>query len=180
VTSGDGGASFTEPVKISDNTYPSSENFPQISIGSVRDEISDVFSGGADITWIEYDTTTTNDFNVMHGVIPYVISTGIDCPDPTSKELPHGYILSQNYPNPFNPSTVIKFSLTKKEHVTLSIYNIIGQRIRILIDGITTARDHKITWNGRDASGNTVASGVYFYQLRTSNTVLTKKMILVR
>ncbi len=180
VTSADGGANFSLPVKVSDNTYPSVENFPEISIGSVRDEISGVFSGGADITWIEYDTTTTNDFNIMHGVIPYMIPTGIYSPDPTSEKLPRGYLLSQNYPNPFNPSTTIKFSLPKKERITLSIYNIMGQRIRILIDEIKTARDHKITWDGRDASGNTVASGVYFYQLRTSNSVLTQKMLLVR
>ena len=180
VTSGDGGASFTQPVKVSNNTYPSVENFPEISIGSVRGEIASVFDGGADITWIEYDTTTANDFNIMHGIIPTCIPTGIGDPNPILGMQPNEYILSQNYPNPFNPSTTIRFTLPEKAHVKLVIYNVMGQRIRTLIDVEKKADTYRTTWDGRDSFGNLVATGVYFYQLDTKNSVITKKMLLIK
>lgn len=179
VTSGDGGASFSTPVKVSNNTYPSSENFPEISIGSVRDEIAGVFSGGADMTWIEYDSTTANGFNIMHGVIPICIVIGVESPE-SSDMLPQEYLLSQNYPNPFNPTTTIKYSLPEKGHVTLTIYNILGRRVRTLIDVSKEAQKYKITWDGRDSFDNPVTSGVYFYQLRVNDKVSTKKMLLMR
>lgn len=180
LTSGDGGASFTTPVKVSNNTQVSDENFPEITIGSVRDEIAGVFSGGADITWIEYDPTTANGFNLMHGVIPTVTVTGVESMIPNSDLLPQKYVLSQNYPNPFNPSTTIKFSLPEKGQVSLIIYNIMGQRIKTLIDAPKQAQNYTITWDGMDSVGNTVATGVYFYQLRTKNKVLTKKMLMMK
>ncbi len=180
VTSGDGGASFTEPVKVSNNTYPSDENFPQISIGSVRGEIASVFGGGADITWINYDTTTANDFNIMHGIIPTCIPTGIGDPNPILGMQPNEYVLSQNYPNPFNPSTTIRFTLPEKAHVKLVIYNVMGQRIRTLIDVEKKPDTYRTTWDGRDSFGNLVATGVYFYQLDTKNSVITKKMLLIK
>ena len=180
VTSGDGGASFSLPVKVSNNTYPSTENFPEISIGSVRDEIGGVFSGGADITWIEYDTLTVNYFNVMHGVIPTALVTGIGDADFNSKLIPHKYTLSQNYPNPFNPVTAIEFSLPQKEHVSLTVYNMMGQRIRTLVDETKEANQYKIIWDGQNSYGIKVTSGVYFYQLRTRDNVFTKKMLMLK
>jgi hypothetical protein len=180
VISGDGGATFSLPVKVSNNTYPSSENFPEISIGSVRNEIGGVFCGGADMTWIEYDTLTVNDFNVMHGVIPLAIVTGIFYPDLISDVMPEEYHLSQNYPNPFNPTTTIKFRLPKNEHVSLVIYNIMGRRIRTLIDEEKKADNYTVTWDGCDFYGTRVATGIYFYQLLANDAVITKKMLLMK
>jgi hypothetical protein len=167
-------------VKVSNNTYPSSENFPEISIGSVRNEIGGVFCGGADMTWIEYDTLTVNDFNVMHGVIPLAIVTGIFYPDLISDVMPEEYHLSQNYPNPFNPTTTIKFRLPKNEHVSLVIYNIMGRRIRTLIDEEKKADNYTVTWDGCDFYGTRVATGIYFYQLLANDAVITKKMLLMK
>jgi hypothetical protein len=142
--------------------------------------VASVFGGGADITWIEYDTTTTHDFNIMHGIIPTCISTGIGDPNPILGMQPNEYVLSQNYPNPFNPSTTIRFTLPEKAHVKLVIYNIMGQRIRTLIDVEKKADTYRTTWDGRDSFGNLVATGVYFYQLDTKNSVITKKMLLIK
>ena len=91
------------------------------------------------------------------------------------------YELSQNYPNPFNPTTQIRFSLPKADKVSLTIYNALGQEIARLVDGQHhDAGTHTTTWNGRDAAGNLISSGVYFYQLQAGNTQITQKMIMVK
>ncbi len=92
-----------------------------------------------------------------------------------SVELPLEYALDQNYPNPFNPVTTIQFSLEKAGRTTLEIYNVLGQKVATLVNGELSAGAHRYQWN---ASG--MASGIYFYRLRSQNFVATKKMILVK
>jgi hypothetical protein len=89
--------------------------------------------------------------------------------------LPVAFTLNQNYPNPFNPVTVISYSLPSAAHVTLDIYNILGQRVTTLIDGRMEAGEHAVTW---DASR--YASGVYLYRLHTEQATETKKMLLLK
>jgi len=88
---------------------------------------------------------------------------------------PSEYSLEQNYPNPFNPSTTISYTLTKKEKVTLKIYNILGSEITTLVNADQNAGSYKVTLNASN-----LASGVYFYSLNTSAGTLTKKMLLVK
>jgi hypothetical protein len=88
---------------------------------------------------------------------------------------PRDYTLSQNYPNPFNPSTNINYSVAKTGFVRLAVYNVLGQRIATLIEGIRTAGSYSVTW---EASGMT--SGMYFYRLEANGVVLTRKMLLAR
>ena len=83
--------------------------------------------------------------------------------------------LNQNYPNPFNPSTQISFSLAQNGLVTLSVYNLLGQEVRTLINRNMEAGSHSITF---DASG--LQSGVYVYQLNAAGSTLTRKMMLVK
>jgi hypothetical protein len=95
--------------------------------------------------------------------------------------VPVEYTLSQNYPNPFNPTTNIVYSLPKASTVTIAIYNSIGQEIAVLINNqMQSAGQHKLTWNGRDAYGHAVATGVYFYQMRTNEFNVSKKMLLLK
>ena len=94
--------------------------------------------------------------------------------------LPDGYVLYQNYPNPFNPETQIAFDLPVATGVRLDIFNVLGQQVVLLHDGILPAGTHTITWNGRDRSGQMVSSGVYLYRLATDATVLTRKMMLLK
>jgi hypothetical protein len=91
------------------------------------------------------------------------------------KEPPKVNRLFQNYPNPFNPVTRIGFSLKKNAHVKLSIYSVNGELVETLVDRSLAAGVHDFEWN---ASG--VASGVYFYRIRTEDFVQTRKMILMR
>lgn len=84
-------------------------------------------------------------------------------------KLPLEYTLSQNFPNPFNPATTIAFTLAGRSRITVEVMDVLGKKIRTLIDGQRMeAGDHRIVWNGRDNKGNTVASGVYFYRLIAS------------
>jgi choice-of-anchor B domain-containing protein len=92
----------------------------------------------------------------------------------------HQGMLHQNQPNPFNPSTRIAFELASPTQVTLRIYDARGAEVRTLADARLSAAAHVFEWDGRDAAGQEVASGAYFYQLETESEVLTRKMMLVK
>ncbi|MCK4462596.1 MAG: PD40 domain-containing protein [candidate division Zixibacteria bacterium] len=89
--------------------------------------------------------------------------------------LPTEFSLSQNYPNPFNPVTTISFSLPVVSHVTLEVYNVMGQRVTTVADGFYEAGVHACEWDG-----SSVASGVYFYRIETDAYTETKKMMLLK
>jgi hypothetical protein len=91
----------------------------------------------------------------------------------------------QNYPNPFNPTTAIHFrvgSLDFREpiHTTLTIYNILGQRVKTLVDEDKLPGEYKVIWDGKDEAGKDVASGIYFYTLKAEGYVETKKMVMLK
>ena len=93
---------------------------------------------------------------------------------------PDAYQLGSNYPNPFNSGTVIPYDLDVARDVRLSIYNLAGQRVGLLVDGPRTPGHHDVPWSGRHDDGQTLASGVYFYRLRSAAGVVTRKLVLVR
>ena len=82
------------------------------------------------------------------------------------------------YPNPFNPTTTISFSIKEKAPVELVIYNILGQKVRTLVNQPLEPGEHSIVWNGTDNKGRSVASGIYFYRMKAGNYSETKKMVL--
>jgi len=88
--------------------------------------------------------------------------------------------LSNNYPNPFNPLTTIRFGLPKDSKVTLTIYSTTGEKVTTLVNGRMSAGYHQVQWDGTNAAGTPVASGVYVYELKTGQQRLVKKMLLVR
>ena len=94
--------------------------------------------------------------------------------------LPYRFELSQNYPNPFNPVTTIQYSLPERSPVRIEVYNVLGQVVRTLVDGERSAGSYTITWNGEDASGAPVATGVYFYRFQAGEHVEKKKMLLLK
>ena len=89
-------------------------------------------------------------------------------------------ILFGNYPNPFNPLTSISFQIPFESDVRLSIYNAIGQQIRVLVDGRMSAGIHPAAWDGRDRFEREVPSGIYFARLKTAESSIVRKMVLVR
>jgi hypothetical protein len=103
-----------------------------------------------------------------------------DVPGGQDENLPGQYALTGNYPNPFNPSTTIQYSLPEQAEVRIVIYNVMGQRVKTLVEGVQGAGEWEAYWDGRDESGNQTASGIYFYRMTASDFVETKKMILLK
>ncbi|HKK20873.1 MAG TPA: T9SS type A sorting domain-containing protein [candidate division Zixibacteria bacterium] len=94
--------------------------------------------------------------------------------------LPSDYELVQNYPNPFNPDTKIQFNLPSAGKVLLTVININGQKVTTLVDRSMDAGVHVVTWDGRNETGASVASGVYFYRIDVNGFQQTKKMMLLK
>ena len=112
------------------------------------------------------------------GVVVVTIATGIE--DNPTELLPQSVSLSQNYPNPFNLSTKIEFSIPENSMVEINLYNILGQKVAQLLNSFQPAGEYLIEWNGRTSSGQEAPSGVYFYRLEAQNSVLVKKMMLLK
>jgi len=98
-----------------------------------------------------------------------------DIEDDDKPTLPTGFTLNQNFPNPFNATTTITFNLAKTGGVNLSVYNLMGQKVEILMDNNLQAGQHRITW---DAS--TYSSGIYFYKLSAGDKTFTNRMTLLK
>lgn len=94
--------------------------------------------------------------------------------------LPTEYSLNQNHPNPFNPSTDISFAMPKSSEVRVEVINMLGQSVKTLVSGFQATGTHKVTWDGTDAKGVTVSSGVYFYRMVSGEFTDTKKMVLMK
>ena len=99
--------------------------------------------------------------------------------------IPHTFTLNQNYPNPFNPITTIQFTVNSLGfgdpiHTTLTIYNILGQKVISLVDEEKSPGNYQVIWDGKDDSGKEVASGIYLYQLKTKYYTDIKKMVLLK
>jgi parallel beta-helix repeat protein len=118
-----------------------------------------------------------------------VLATSVDEYTEEGPPLPRMYQLRQNYPNPFNPTTAIVYYLPdvgyQPAEVEIIIYNLLGQRVRILVKERQYPGEHRVTWDGKDDAGKDLASGIYFYRLIFSGTDLSplvkpKKMVLIR
>ena len=111
---------------------------------------------------------------------PITVSTsalGVD----DNESIPDYFALHQNYPNPFNPSTQISFDVPQgAEHIMLNVYNILGQNVSTLVNGVMNPGQYTMEWNATDEVGNPVASGIYFYELRSASFTARKKMLLIR
>lgn len=106
-------------------------------------------------------------------------SLGLDV-DGDQFNIPDDFHLAQNFPNPFNPSTRIEFSIPVTAHVTISIFNILGQETATIIDEIKPAGNYSIVWNGSDSYGQKVSSGIYIYRISADDYSESKKMALVQ
>jgi GH18 family chitinase len=101
--------------------------------------------------------------------------------DVTSTEItPNEFKLAQNYPNPFNPSTTIQFQMPSMSHVTIAVFNVLGQKIRTLVDRVVAQGSAHTTWDGKDESGNHVTSGIYLYKMQSGNYLATRKMVFAK
>lgn len=101
----------------------------------------------------------------------------------TSEEervIPSMFYLSQNFPNPFNPATTLKYDLPEASHVTLTIYDITGRTVKILVNSHQEAGYKSIRWDGTNDRGEPVSAGMYLYRIRAGQYVETKKMVMLK
>lgn len=153
--------------------------FPADGFGQTVAGLGDIDGNGSNDFAVGSRNSTFDDQDrgylwVFNGLLP---STGLE---DEKLPLPRSFSLQQNYPNPFNPSTTISFSLSKRSLMRLEVFNISGQRVRVLVDSEHPAGSHRITWDGKDFSGKLLPSGVYLYKLQVGDEVETKRMTLIR
>lgn len=117
-------------------------------------------------------------WSFLSNVISKTTSLVTDVGD--SLPIPMSYGLKQNYPNPFNPGTTIEFSLAAGAHVTISIYNLLGQNVASVVDADLPAGPHSFKWDGANSVGRPVASGVYLYRMQAAGFSETRAMTLLR
>lgn len=100
--------------------------------------------------------------------------------DLTFRNIPDEFALLQNVPNPFNPVTSIHYKLPEQTHVLLTVYDILGRKVRTLLNETKVSGTYSIKWNGTTDSGKAVGSGVYIYELTTPQFTSTRKMIIIK
>ena len=97
-----------------------------------------------------------------------------------AETVPDSYALLQNHPNPFNPETQVRFQLPEASHVTVRIFNTLGQEIRTLTNKQYEAGSHSVRWDSKDNQGNAVSSGIYLYKVQAGTFTQVKKMTLLK
>lgn len=126
--------------------------------------------------WITFGLLSEDEMMILFGA--YYVTTGTEAEEPphlaTSAEL------LPNFPNPFNMATEIQFEISSAEWVALRVYNLLGQEIATLAEGLFSAGNHQVTWNGENTRGQAMPSGVYVYRLNYSDVNLARKMLLLK
>ncbi|NKB72734.1 MAG: T9SS type A sorting domain-containing protein [Candidatus Latescibacteria bacterium] len=131
------------------------------------------------VEWLGFSGETTGTFYL--GPVSFVVRSAASTQVVNEGTgLPQGSELGQNFPNPFNSGTTIPFYLGQPDHVELTVFNLLGQRLLQLADGPLAAGAHALAWDGRDAAGRAIASGLYLYRLRVGEGVQTRRLVLAR
>ncbi|MDZ7343804.1 MAG: Ig-like domain-containing protein, partial [candidate division KSB1 bacterium] len=111
------------------------------------------------------------------GVSVVVALTGVS--EPGREEIPASFALGQNYPNPFNPETIIEFALPERSRVHIRVFSLAGAEVCTLVDDVMAPGYHKIRWDGKDAAGRLVPTGVYFYKMFAGEFVAVRKSVVI-
>jgi hypothetical protein len=117
--------------------------------------------------------------DAFHGCIR-VVDMGPGTGTQPGQELPTVFALAQNFPNPFNPTTTINYQLPKAVSVQITVYNMLGQRVRTLVNTDQEAGYYNVVWNSTNDVGIQLASGVYFYSIKAGNFHQTRKLLLLK
>ncbi|MCH7521361.1 MAG: T9SS type A sorting domain-containing protein [Candidatus Marinimicrobia bacterium] len=130
--------------------------------------------------WVTGDVVHITYGNAIHsGIDLFTFTTAALAINPAAG-LPAGFSLEQNYPNPFNPSTTLRFALPQAAEVTLVVYDLLGREVARLADGRLEAGEHRVVWNGRDARGREVPTGLYIARMVTATYTKSIKLVLLK
>jgi hypothetical protein len=165
---------------LASNTYGVQVKTQVIGAGGVIGSSSDNYKVSATVGQTAIKKST-GDFWVYHGFWnPWVINPTDVEEDEMQVLLPADFGISQNYPNPFNPQTVIEYALPRDSRVSIVVYNVLGQSVKVLKNEWEQAGYRSITWDGTNQKGEEVGSGIYFYKIQANDFVKTKKMVLLK
>jgi len=120
------------------------------------------------------------DLPVFSEVTYVTVTRGVLKPNGSGESLPGTYVLEQCYPNPFNPVTEIRFGLPTSGQTVLEIFNVLGQRVRVLVDKPMPEGWHAVSWDGTDDQGRSLSTGVYLYRLTANGFADSRKMLLLK
>ncbi|MDE3056603.1 MAG: T9SS type A sorting domain-containing protein [Bacteroidota bacterium] len=123
---------------------------------------------------VETDTAKSGTVNLTSLSVTYSETTPVSAVR-THREAPSGFALEQNYPNPFNPTTAIRFRTSEISHVTLAVYNLLGDKVATLVNEEKSPGTYQVQFDG-----SRLSSGVYFYTLRSGNYTATKRLLLMK
>ncbi len=174
-TSPDGGQTWNTPQQLSQTTSANADGYSTLNptIGEqVRKSIEGVFDGGADVVWVEYNPESSMGYYIMYARIPYV-GTLTDISE-QPKQLPYQFTVEPNYPNPFNPSTTIPISLPTAGKITLTVFNVLGQKVLQKNYQLCAGRHSIKIYAGQ------MNAGVYYYRVSYNEKTVTKKMVLLK
>lgn len=172
--------SWVTATELNNNGFEIQRNLKSDNETAVWDKIGFVQGSGSSTEGHAYTYSDQNIVKPGHysyrlkqidfdGKYAYSSVAEIDVNKPTK------YFLSQNYPNPFNPSTTIEFSTPERSHVSLKVYDVLGNEVATLVDGWMESTNHKVVFDA-----GKLASGIYYYTLATGNFTSTKKLILLK
>ncbi|MEE9269031.1 MAG: FG-GAP-like repeat-containing protein [Candidatus Krumholzibacteria bacterium] len=127
--------------------------------------------------WLTQPNNSTAEADLRMGLPPHIAP-----PPPPPPKKPPSFVLGleRNFPNPFNPQTTIRYTLPERGRVRVTVFDVRGQRVRVLLDVEQNEGDYPLSWDGRDDHGREVASGIYFLRLAFFGNVLAQKMVLIR
>jgi len=157
------------PWSISDNQFTIGYSYPndEMTINGAFNQAGDEASG----TWsaVMYGTNCSGDWEATFTDV-----------EELENSVATGSRMAQNYPNPFNSATTISYDISKITDIELTIFNILGQKIRTLVNCRQPAGTYQIQWDGQDNAGRNVASGIYFYRLKAGEFAQIRKIILMK
>tara|TARA_B100001167_G_C16647324_1_gene246928 strand:- start:43 stop:693 length:651 start_codon:yes stop_codon:yes gene_type:complete len=153
------------------------------STGQILVEWADLSQDGMEAVTFDASSLDRENSNITIGYTIYgldqeIISRGMQHIE--LKAVPEEYALHYNYPNPFNPVTTMLYDLPEPGHTRLVIYDLLGRQVQTLVDQPLDAGFYRMQWDGRNAQGQIVGAGIYFYQIQANGFIRTRKMLLVK
>ena len=160
-----------------------STNEGPYSLWKLTEETSAVFTGAQDSTYSFYSVARDIAGNFEQKRDVAEVSTTINMvtsSDEAETGIPYRFALHQNYPNPFNPSTTIRYDVPEAAHVTIVIYNVLGQKVADIVDREHQPGYHTVVWDGKNMFGNPVASGTYLYRIQAGDFTQVRKLMMIK
>jgi hypothetical protein len=171
----------TDTLEISTDTTGTAVLVPHASIAEVMTAYATATGNyTADVSWTVYASDGWDKLEASNGPRSVSVDIGWYLGMNDEALIPDVFALHQNYPNPFNPVTTIRYDIPEQALVRIDIYNILGQKVAVLAEGLHEPGFHAVRWNGTNMYGNALSSGMYFYHIKAGDFRNVKKLLLVK